>query len=84
MLNDFIAKQYGGKMIVRFDDTNPSKEKLEFEESIQEDLSLIGIKGDFVTHTSDHFQRLYDLAVELIKSGNAYVDDTPQEQVRSF
>ncbi|KAI0243480.1 glutamate--tRNA ligase, partial [Massospora cicadina] len=78
LLNNYFAQLYEGKLIIRFDDTNPSKEKEEFEESIKEDLSLLGIKGDCVTHTSDHFEKLYELAVGLIKKGLAYVDDTDQ------
>ncbi|KAJ7510169.1 glutamate-tRNA ligase [Mycena galericulata] len=82
MLNQYFAKMYHGKLIIRFDDTNPSKEKTEFEDTILEDLHLLDIKGDIVTHTSDHFQTLYDLAVKLIKSGQAYTDDTEQAQMR--
>lgn len=73
---------YKGKLIIRFDDTNPSKEKSEFEESILEDLAVLNIRGDKVTHTSDYFDLLYDYAVQMIKDGNAYVDDTDRETVR--
>ncbi|KAJ3112513.1 hypothetical protein HDU96_004494 [Phlyctochytrium bullatum] len=83
LLNEYFARRYEGKMIVRFDDTNPSKEKEEFQESIKEDLSLIGIKPDIVSHTSDHFDKLYDLAIVLIKKGLAYCDDSTQEQMRA-
>jgi glutamyl-tRNA synthetase len=55
----------------------------EFEETILEDLRLLDIKGDRVTHTSDYFDLLYDYAIQLIRSGNAYADDTEQLQVRS-
>ncbi|KAG2176818.1 hypothetical protein INT44_007482 [Umbelopsis vinacea] len=82
LLNQYFAQQYKGKLIIRFDDTNPSKEKVEFEESIKEDLALIGIKGDVVTHTSDYFDKIYDLALQIIKSGDAYVDDTDQATMR--
>jgi glutamyl-tRNA synthetase len=82
LLNQYFAQQYKGKLIIRFDDTNPSKEKVEFEESIKEDLALIGIKGDVVTHTSDYFDKIYDLALQIINSGNAYVDDTDQATMR--
>ncbi len=81
MLNDYFAREYNGKLIVRFDDTNPSKEKEEFEESIKEDLQLIGIQGDKITHTSDYFDVLYDYAIQLIKKGLAYADNTDQETV---
>jgi len=68
--------------VVRFDDTNPSKEKIEFEESIQEDLRMLGIKGDELTWTSNYFDKIYELALDLIKKGKAYVDDTEKEQMR--
>jgi glutamyl-tRNA synthetase len=83
LLNDYFAhKKYKGKMIVRFDDTNPSKEKEEFQDAILEDCSLLGIKPDQVTYTSDYFQALYERAVQMIKDGHAYADNTPQEQLR--
>ncbi|KAG5645078.1 hypothetical protein DXG03_007168 [Asterophora parasitica] len=82
ILNQYFAKMYHGKLIIRFDDTNPSKERTEFEETILEDLRLLDIHGDVVTHTSDHFQTLYDLAIKLLKSGKAYTDDTAQQQMR--
>ena len=82
LLNQYFAKQYDGKLIIRFDDTNPSKEKCEFEESILEDLELMGVKGDALTHTSDHFDLIYDYAIQMIKNGFAYCDDTPQEVMR--
>ena len=56
----------------------------EFEETILEDLTLLDIRGDIVTHTSDYFDTLYDYAVKLIKSGKAYADDTEQKQVGGF
>ncbi|ODQ57702.1 hypothetical protein WICANDRAFT_65048 [Wickerhamomyces anomalus NRRL Y-366-8] len=82
ILNKYFADQYHGKLIIRFDDTNPSKEKVEFEESIIEDLRLLGIKGDKQTYSSDYFDHMYDLAVKLIKEGKAYADDTPLEKMR--
>lgn len=82
MLNYYFGKEmYGGKFIVRFDDTNPTKERDEFEQTILEDLEMMGIRGDVITHTSDHFQKLYDYAVEIIKRGKAYCDDTEQADV---
>ncbi|KAG0269729.1 hypothetical protein DFQ27_002398 [Actinomortierella ambigua] len=83
LLNKYFAEQYKGKLIVRFDDTNPSKEKEEYEESIKEDLKLIGIAPENYSHTSDYFEQIYQLALQLIKDGNAYVDDTTQEQMRA-
>ncbi|KAM6500428.1 tRNA synthetases class I (E and Q), catalytic domain containing protein [Amanita muscaria] len=82
ILNQYFAKMYDGKLIVRFDDTNPTKERTEFEETILEDLRLLDIQGDRVTHTSDYFDQLYDFAVELIKAGKGYADDTEQQQMR--
>jgi glutamyl-tRNA synthetase len=81
MLNQYFAEHYKGKLIIRFDDTNPSKEKQEFQDSILKDLELLGIKGDVITYTSSSFDRLYDQAMKLIKLGKAYCDDTVQEQV---
>ncbi|KIM79723.1 hypothetical protein PILCRDRAFT_823268 [Piloderma croceum F 1598] len=82
LLNQYFAKMYKGKLIIRFDDTNPTKEKSEFEETILEDLRLLGVQGDKVTHTSDYFDHLCDLAIKLLKSGKAYADDTEQAQMR--
>ncbi|KAG2146845.1 tRNA synthetases class I, catalytic domain-containing protein [Suillus bovinus] len=77
-----FAKMYNGKMIIRFDDTNPTKERAEFEETILQDLELLNIRGDKITHTSDYFDQIYELAIQIIKSGKAYADDTEQLQMR--
>jgi glutamyl-tRNA synthetase len=69
-------------MILRFDDTNPSKEKEEFQDSIVEDLVLLGITPDQRSHTSDYFQELYEYCVKMLKEGTAYADDTDQETMR--
>lgn len=82
LLNQYFAQEYKGKLIIRFDDTNPSKEKMEFEESIKEDLALIGVDSSVVSHTSDYFDQMYELAVKMIKDGKAYVDDTDQQTMR--
>lgn len=82
ILNEYFAHAYKGKLIVRFDDTNPTKEKEEFQDSILADLETLGIKPDQVTYSSDYFDTMYDLAVKLIKDGKAYCDDTPQEKMR--
>ncbi|KAG8970859.1 hypothetical protein FRC03_000077 [Tulasnella sp. 419] len=82
ILNQYFAAMYKGRMLIRFDDTNPSKEKTEFEDTILQDLELLDIRGDAVSHTSDHFDALHRYAVEIIKSGNAYADDTLQLQMR--
>ncbi|KAJ3386022.1 hypothetical protein HDU84_001851 [Entophlyctis sp. JEL0112] len=82
LLNDYFARRYDGTLIVRFDDTNPSKEKAEFEDSITEDLALIGIKADRVSHTSDFFDVIYKYALKMIEKGLAYVDDSTQETMK--
>lgn len=82
ILNKYFADQYEGKLIIRFDDTNPSKEKTEFQDSIIEDLQLLGIKGDKLTYSSDYFEEMYNLCLQLIKDGNAYADDTIQDKMR--
>lgn len=82
ILNQYFAKMYKGKMVVRFDDTNPSKERAEFEETILEDLQLLDIKADKVTHTSDYFDQIYEQAIKIIEIGLAYADDTEQAQMR--
>ncbi len=82
MLNQYFAQSYNGQMIVRFDDTNPSKEKCEFEESILEDLALLGVKGDRLTHTSDYFEQIEAYCEQMLREGTAYADNTPQEKMR--
>lgn len=74
---------YKGTFLVRYDDTNPTKEKAEFQQAIIEDLALMGIHGDRVTYTSDYFDDLYKLAIEMIKRDKAYADDTLQEKMRA-
>ena len=84
LLNDFFAHtKYKGKMILRFDDTNPTKEKQEYQDAIVKDCELLGVKPDQVTYTSDYFEDLYKLAIQMIKDGNAYADNTPQEEMRT-
>ncbi|PSS31072.1 hypothetical protein PHLCEN_2v2404 [Hermanssonia centrifuga] len=82
MLNQYFAKMYKGKLLIRFDDTNPTKERTEFEETILEDLALLDVHGDAVSHTSDYFDQLYELAIRVIKEGKAYADDTEQIEMR--
>ncbi|KAI4283262.1 MAG: hypothetical protein L6R35_005230 [Caloplaca aegaea] len=82
-LNDYFAHEmYQGTLICRFDDTNPSKEKEEFQDAIVEDLALMGIKPDKTTYTSDYFQELYDYCVTLLKDGKVYADDTERETMQ--
>ncbi|KAH8826862.1 tRNA synthetases class I, catalytic domain-containing protein [Flagelloscypha sp. PMI_526] len=82
ILNQYFAKMYDGKLIIRFDDTNPTVERSEFEETILEDLRLLDIHGDIVSHSSDYFDQLYEIAVKLIKDGKAYADDTPHSEMK--
>uniref|UniRef100_A0ACD5VNS8 Uncharacterized protein n=1 Tax=Avena sativa TaxID=4498 RepID=A0ACD5VNS8_AVESA len=83
LLNKYFAERYNGRLIVRFDDTNPSKESNEFVENVLKDIETLGVKYDVVTYTSDYFPKLMEMAESLIKQGKAYVDDTPKEQMRS-
>ncbi|KAF2111272.1 glutamyl-tRNA synthetase [Lophiotrema nucula] len=83
LLNDFFAhEKYKGTLLLRFDDTNPIKEKQEFQDAIVEDLALMGIKADKTSYTSDYFEELYNYCIQIIKEGNAYADDTLQEKMR--
>lgn len=82
LLNYHYSKMYKGEMILRFDDTNPSKQKEEFVESIIEDLQTLGIKHSRLTYTSDYFDIIFDYARDLIKKGLAYADNTDVETMR--
>lgn len=82
LLNQYFAQRYQGRMIIRFDDTNPSKESNEFVENLLRDVETLGIKYDAVTYTSDYFPRLMEMAESMIAKGKAYVDDTPREQMQ--
>ena len=82
LLNNYYARRYNGRLIVRFDDTNPSKEKDEYQTSIIEDLGKIGVKPDVVTFTSDYFETIKQYALWMIENGLAFMDDTPQEQMQ--
>jgi glutaminyl-tRNA synthetase len=81
-LNFGLAKKYGGKTNLRFDDTNPVKEDVEYVDSIKEDVHWLGFEWANEFYASDYFEQLYEWAVQLIKQGNAYVDDQTQEQIR--
>ncbi len=81
-LNFGLAKKYGGKTNLRFDDTNPVKEDTEYVDSIMEDVRWLGFEWASVHYASDYFDQLYDWAVELIKKGLAYVDDQSLEEIR--
>ncbi|MCC6817262.1 MAG: glutamine--tRNA ligase/YqeY domain fusion protein [Saprospiraceae bacterium] len=81
-LNFGIAKQYNGKTNLRFDDTNPAAEETEYVESIKEDIRWLGFDWeDREYYASDYFQQLYEFAVQLIKAGKAYVDDSSAEEI---
>ncbi|KAJ5585508.1 Glutamyl-tRNA synthetase class Ib archaeal/eukaryotic cytosolic [Penicillium hispanicum] len=84
LLNDYFAhEKYNGTLLLRFDDTNPSNEKQEFQDAIMEDLALMGIHPDRVSYTSDYFDRLYKYCLQMLGSGKAYADDTDQETMKS-
>jgi len=85
LLNYGLAKEYGGKFNMRFDDTNPTKEKVEFVESIKEDIKWLGADWeDRLFFASDYFGQMYEAAVKLIKKGKAYVSDLTAEQIREY
>ncbi|PKY00598.1 glutamyl-tRNA synthetase [Aspergillus campestris IBT 28561] len=82
LLNDYFAHEYAserGVLICRFDDTNPSRESSEFQDSILRDLELLGVRPDRVSYSSDYFQQMYEGCVRLIRLGKAYADNTPKE-----
>jgi glutaminyl-tRNA synthetase len=84
-LNFGIAREFGGKTNLRFDDTNPTKEEVEYVESIKYDVRWLGFdweEREF--YASDYFQTLYEYAVKLIKKGKAYVDDLSADQIREY
>lgn len=85
LLSYGIAKQYGGKFNMRFDDTNPTKERSEFVESIKEDIQWLGADWeDRLFFASDYFGQMYEAAVKLIQKGLAYVSDLSAEQMREY
>ncbi|MGD8457495.1 MAG: glutamine--tRNA ligase/YqeY domain fusion protein [Anaerolineales bacterium] len=84
-LNYGIAQEYGGKFNLRFDDTNPTKEEIEYVESIKEDIRWLGVDWeDREYYASDYFDQLYEFAVDLIKQGKAYVDDLSADEIREY
>ena len=76
-----IAERFGGKCNLRFDDTNPVKEDVEYVDSIQEDIKWLGYQWENIYYASDYFQQLYDLAIRFIKEGKAYVDEQSAEEI---
>jgi glutaminyl-tRNA synthetase len=81
-LNFGLAQRYGGKTNLRFDDTNPTKEDVEYVDSIKEDVRWLGFEWAGEYYASDYFEQLYDWALVLISKGLAYVDDQTQEEIR--
>src|SRR5215510_11179921 len=81
MIDYLIAKENNGEVILRFDDTNPTKEETEYVDAIMEDARWLGIEWVKVTYASDYFDLLYEWAVQLVKKGLAYVDDQSPEEV---
>lgn len=81
-LNFEIAKEFGGQCNLRFDDTNPEKESDEFVNAIQEDIRWLGYEWDKLCFASDYFEQLFNWAVQLIESGDAYVDESDPETIR--
>lgn len=85
LLNYGLAKEYGGRFNMRFDDTNPTKEKTEFVDAILEDIRWLGADwGDQVYFASNYFYQMYEAAVKLIKKGKAYVCDLSAEEIREY
>ncbi len=84
-LNFGVAADFGGRCHLRFDDTNPVKEELEYIDSIQEDVRWLGFDwGDYLFYASDNFERLYEWAEHLIEAGKAYVDDLSADEIREY
>ncbi|MCG6982283.1 MAG: glutamine--tRNA ligase/YqeY domain fusion protein [Deltaproteobacteria bacterium] len=84
-LNFGLAETYGGLCNLRFDDTNPTKEEVEYVESIKEDVRWLGFNwDDRLYYASDYFEQLHDYAVQLIKQGQAYVDSLSAEEIREY
>ena len=81
MIDYLIAKENNGELILRFDDTNPTKEETEFVDAIMDDARWLGIEWVKVTYASDYFDELYDWAKKLVLMGKAYVDDQTPEEV---
>ncbi|NMA83166.1 MAG: glutamine--tRNA ligase/YqeY domain fusion protein, partial [Epulopiscium sp.] len=83
-LNFGLKEQYNGLCNLRFDDTNPTKEEVEYVESIEEDVKWLGFQWDALFYASDYFEQLYDYAEAIIKKGKAYVCDLCPEEIREY
>ena len=82
-LNFGVARDFGGRCHLRFDDTNPVKEEQEYIDAIERDIRWLGFDwGEHLHHASDYFEQLYDWAVHLIRNGDAYVDDLSADEIR--
>lgn len=84
IINFELADEFGGKTILRFDDTNPTKEDMEYVEAIKEDIQWLGYTWDDLCFASNYFAQMYEYAVFLIKKGKAYVDDQTPDQIRDM
>ncbi|KAL1500993.1 hypothetical protein ABEB36_006400 [Hypothenemus hampei] len=82
LLNQYYQEAFKGKLVMRFDDTNPAKENKEFEKVILEDVAMLQIKPDLFTHTSQYFDLMMEYCEKLIKESKAYVDDTEAELMK--
>ncbi len=82
-LNFGVAREFGGQCNLRFDDTNPAKEDVEYVDSIQEDIQWLGFDWDELRFASDYFEQLYEWACQLIRQGDAYVDSQSTEDIRT-
>src|SRR5512135_2214418 len=83
-LNFGLARAFGGKCNLRFDDTNPSKEEQEYVDSIQHDVRWLGFEWDALYYASDFFEELYGYGEHLIRTGHAYVDDLNAEEMSQY
>jgi glutaminyl-tRNA synthetase len=83
-LNFGVAEEFGGKCNLRFDDTNPTKEDVEYVESIEEDVRWLGFEWAGIYFASDYFEQLYDFALHLIRQRKAYVDSLTADQIREY
>lgn len=82
LINQEIADRYHGRLLMRFDDTNPTKEKHEYVDSIISDTKKLGLRYESITYTSDYIPQIEDLAERMVKAGMLYADDTPVDQMR--
>ena len=83
-INFTTAERFGGKCNLRYDDTNPAKEDVEFVDAIEQDIRWLGFNWDKLCYGSDYFDKCYELAVKLIKDGKAYVCDLDKDEIREY